>query len=399
MKRRDFATIAAHAALGRSEPDFTPTCAPVHRSVTYWYDRMSTLDAVLSGQCPGYVYSRLANPTVSTLESTIARLESTESAVACGSGMAAIHLAMLSAGMVPGSVLLAARDLYGGTLALLRQVLAQQGVRIHSVDTADRNAVARTIAEIKPTAVLAETISNPLLGITDVPVLVQLAHQAGSVVIVDNTFATPYLYQPALHGADYVVESATKYLGGHGDVMGGIVAGSKEACLRARQYLELVGGLLGPDEAWLILRGLKTLAVRMRQHCQNAAAVARFLSYHPSVERVYYPGLPTHPQFQLSRRVFAKNMYGGVVSFELRCADQEDVFRFMEALELVIPGTSLGDVTSLILYPAHSSHRSLTEAQRQQAGISRRLVRLSVGIEEPSDIIYDLAQALDVMTK
>ncbi len=399
MNRQDVATVAAHAATGTNQPDSTPTCAPVHRSVTYCYDRMCTLDAVLSGQRAGYVYSRLANPTVTALENAVARLESTKSAVACGSGMAAIHLALLGAGVVPGSTLLAARDLYGGTLGLLTQVLAQQGVCVRSVDTTDVNAIAHTIAEAKPVALLAETISNPLLGVIDIPSLVQFAHQAGTVVIVDNTFATPYLYQPSLHGVDYIVESATKYLGGHGDVMGGVVAGTEEACLRSRQYLELMGGLLGPDEAWLILRGLKTFAVRMRQHCQNASVVARFLSYHPCVERVYYPGLPTHPQFQLSRRLFPKNMYGGVVSFELKCADKDDVFRFVDALELIIPGTSLGDVTSLMLYPSHSSHRSLTEAQREQAGISRGLVRLSVGIEEPSDIIYDLTQALDIMTK
>ncbi len=397
MKRRDLATVAAHAALGTSKPDFIPTCAPVHRSVTYSYDKISTLHAVLRGHRDGYVYTRLGNPTVAALEDAVATLECTEDAVACGSGMSAIHLALLSAGLVPGSTLLAARDLYGGTLALLTQVLARQEVRIQTVDSTDIDAVAQAIAEFRPTALLAETVSNPLLGVTDVPLLVHLAHQAGITVILDNTFATPCLYQPALHGVDYVVESATKYLGGHGDVMGGIIAGGIEACSRSRQYLELVGGLLGPDEAWLILRGLKTLAVRMRQHCQNAALVARFLSRHPGVERVYYPGLTSHPQFHVARRLFPRNMHGGVVSFEVRRAGQEDIFRFMETLNLIIPGTSLGDVTSLVLYPAHSSHRSLTEAQRQQAGISPSLVRLSVGIEEASDIIYDLARALDAL--
>ncbi len=399
MKRRDFATVAAQAACGKAEPDFTPTCMPVHRSVTYWYDKMSTLDAVLRDERDGYVYTRLGNPTVAALEAAMAALECTEDAVVCGSGMAAIHLALLGAGLVPGSTLLAARDLYGGTLTLLTQVLARQGVRIHLVDACDIRAVAHAISEITPTALLAETISNPLLGLTNVPLLVRLAHQAAIPVILDNTFATPCLYQPALHGADYVVESATKYLGGHGDAMGGVIAGSEEACERSRQYLELVGSLLGPDEAWLIVRGLKTLAVRMRQHCQNAASVARFLSHHPGVERVYYPGLTSHPQFRLARRLFPRNMHGGVVSFEVRCAGQEEIFRFMEALNLIIPGTSLGDVTSLVLYPAHSSHRSLTEPQRRQAGISPGLVRLSVGIEEASDIIYDLAQALDAITQ
>jgi cystathionine gamma-synthase/methionine-gamma-lyase len=215
---------------------------------------------------------------------------------------------------------------------------------------------------------------------------------------VDNTFATPCLYRPASDGADYVVHSATKYLGGHGDVVAGIVAGTQQRCDRAREIQKLIGNVLGPNEAWLLLRGLKTLALRVRQQCHNAALVARFLDGHPLVQRVYYPGLPAHPQFALCRKLFPANLHGGMVSFEIGGAGPEDVFSFMDALRLVLPATSLGDVTSLILYPAHSSHRSLSEEERSRAGIHNNLLRLSVGIEEASHIIADLGQAFEAMT-
>jgi cystathionine gamma-synthase/methionine-gamma-lyase len=308
--------------------------------------------------------------------------------------MAAIHLALLASGASSGCTILAANDLYGGTHALLTRILAAQGVHIHSVDTTDLAALSAAISQTSPTIVLVETISNPLLRLTDIPAVAQLAHAAGASLIVDNTFAAPCLYRPALHGADYVVYSATKYHGGHGDAMGGLIAASEERCGAAREMHKLVGGTLGPNEAWLILRGIKTLILRARQQCHNAAAIARFLSSHPRIDRVYYPALPTHPQFTLARRLLPGDLYGGIVSFEIKDADQEQAFRFMDTLQLIAPATSLGDVYSLILYPAHSSHRTLSEQERQRIGIHPNLLRLSVGIEEASDIIADLAQAL-----
>ncbi len=394
MTEHGMATLAVHAGAADPRPDYTPICAPIHNAVTYTYGDMSTLDAVFSGQCEGYVYSRFGSPTVATLERAVAQLAGTAAAVACGSGMAALHLALLAAGTRPANTVLAAEDLYGGTLGLLREVLAASGVRVQAVDMTDLNAVARAIEESQPTVVLVETISNPLLRLANVCRVAQLTHTAGAALIVDNTFATPCLYRPADDGADYVVHSATKYLGGHGDVVAGVIAASEERCQAARELQKLIGNVLGPNEAWLILRGLKTLVLRMRQHCHNANLVAHFLSSHPRVRRVYYPSLPTHPQFTLCRQLFATNMCGGVVSFELDADDQVQVFRFMDALQLIRTGTSLGDVTSLILYPAHSSHRSLSEAERQQLGIVAGLVRLSAGIEDACDIVADLAQAL-----
>jgi cystathionine gamma-synthase/methionine-gamma-lyase len=258
----------------------------------------------------------------------------------------------------------------------------------------DLDALRAAVAQRPRAVVLAETISNPLLHVVDVPRLAEVAHKAGAQVVLDNTFAAPCRYAAAVEGVDWVVYSATKYHGGHGDAMAGLVAASQERCRSIREANKVVGSVLGPDDAWLILRGLKTLELRSRQQCANALAVAAFLASHPAVGRVHYPGLTSHPQFALARRLFPSNRCGAIVSFEIRGADKQGVFRFMDSLELVRPATSLGDVFSLLLYPAQSSHRSLSENQRLEMGVGPNLVRLSLGIEEPSDLIADLDQAL-----
>jgi len=251
----------------------------------------------------------------------------------------------------------------------------------------------------KPRLVLVEAISNPLLKVADLPALAEMAHGVGGVLAVDSTFATPYLLQPLVWGADYVVHSATKYLGGHGDVLGGVVVATAARCQEMRELVKLIGGNLGPTEAWLVLRGLKTLPLRMRQQCENALKVAQWLADQPEVARVNYPGLPMHPQHALAKRLFRWGLFGGMISFELAGADRSQVFRFMEALRLCLPATTLGDVYSLVLYPAMSSHRVLPPAERERIGISDGLVRLSVGIEEVGDIIADLEQALKAMRR
>jgi cystathionine gamma-synthase/methionine-gamma-lyase len=253
---------------------------------------------------------------------------------------------------------------------------------------------AGTIHETRPSAVIVETISNPLLKIPDLPRIVESCRREGAALIVDNTFATPYLCRPALLGADYVIHSATKYLGGHGDVLGGVVVTS----LARRKWLfeinKLVGGNLGPQEAWLVLRGLKTLPLRMHRQCENAARIADWLASHAGVAHVNYPGLRIHPQHDLAERLLERGLFGAMISFDLRDGDRERVFRFMEALKLVLPATTLGDVYSLMLYPAMSSHRALDAETRHKIGIGDGLVRLSVGIEDAADIIADLNQAL-----
>jgi cystathionine gamma-synthase/methionine-gamma-lyase len=226
-----------------------------------------------------------------------------------------------------------------------------------------------------------------------------MARGVGAALIVDSTFSSPYLFRPLEHGADYAVHSATKYLGGHGDVMAGVVACSAERGHDLRERQKLLGANLGPQEAWLALRGLKTLALRMRQHCANAQAVAEWLAGQPAVAGVNHPGLPGHPQHELAARLFGGRGFGGMLSFDLKDAGQADVFRFMEALELVLPATTLGDIYSLTLYPAHSSHRQVGPEVRAALGIGDGLVRLSVGIEEADDIITDLGQALERMMR
>jgi cystathionine gamma-synthase/methionine-gamma-lyase len=352
-------------------------------------------DAVFSGEADGFVYRRLGSPTVAALESAIAELEGTESAVACESGMAALHLALLAAGAHGGATVLAARDLYGGTNALLAQVFRSQGVKVVSADLSDLNAVAELLRRTQARVVLAETIANPLLQICDIPELSRLAHSADARLVVDNTFATPILYRPAPDGADYVVHSATKYLGGHGDILAGIVAASGEELQGARTLQQTIGHVLDPATAWLLLRSLRTLAIRVNAQCSNALTVAGYLHGHSGVAQVYYPGLPSSPQYALARRMFRRDLCGGMVSFDIRDADQERVFRFMDELRLIRPATSLGDVYSLLLYPWHSSHRSLGDEEKLAQGIGSGLVRLSVGIEAASDIIADLGRALD----
>jgi cystathionine beta-lyase/cystathionine gamma-synthase len=393
-EKRSIFTEAVHGGERGPRPDFTPVSTPIHHSVGYLYDDMDDLDAVFGGQRSGYVYTRYGSPTVTAFEQAMAGVEGADDALAFASGMAAVHAALLGAGARTGTTIVSAADIYGATYALLERSLSTLGMRVCFVDIADLEEVRRVVAHEQPAVVLCETISNPLIKVADVPALVDIAHGAGAALIVDNTFATPYLYRPLEDGADYVLHSATKYIGGHGDVMAGVVACSAERALDLRERQKLLGANLGPQEAWLALRGIKTLPLRMRELCANGQAVAEWLAGQSDVARVNYPGLPQHAQNELARRLFAGRGFGGMLSFDLRGAGQREVFRFMEALRLVLPATTLGDVYSLTLYPAHTSHRMLSPEARAAIGIGEGLVRLSVGIEAAEDIIGDLAQAL-----
>lgn len=399
MDWRDYSihTRAVHAGERAERPDFTPVSTPIYHSVGYLYDQMEDLDGVFANARPGYVYLRYGNPTVTALETAVATLEGGEAAVATASGMAAIHLALLSAGIRAGDTVVAAQDVYGATYALLANLFRDLGVQVHFVDASDLAATVALVRAQKPRAMIVETISNPLMKLADIPALAEALHEVGGALLVDSSFSTPYLVQPLAWGADYVVHSATKYLGGHGDVLGGVVVASGERCGAMRELLKLTGGNLGPTEAWLILRGLKTLPLRVRQQCQNAAQVAQWLAGRAEVAAVNYPGLPQHPQHALAQQLFRPGCFGGMISFELAGAGREQVFRFMEALRLILPATTLGDVYSLMLYPAMSSHRAVPPQERARIGIGEGLVRLSVGIEEAGDIIADLAQALDAI--
>jgi cystathionine gamma-synthase/methionine-gamma-lyase len=373
---------------------------PIYASVAYHYDRTEDLDAIFGGTREGYVYQRYGNPTVSAFERAVAALEGGETVpdaagLAFGSGMAAIHTALLGCGIRAGTSAVVARDVYGATYAMFDQLFASQGVRVQFVDVTDLDQVRTACNELEPTVLVVETISNPLLKVADLPALAKIAHAQGTALVVDNTFATPYLCRPLEMGADVVVHSATKYLGGHGDALGGVVVTSVERRKAMHEALKITGGNLGPHEAWLLLRGIKTLPLRVRQQCASALEVANGLALMAKVSGVVYPGRHTHPQHQTATRMLGGRGYGAMVAFELRNGGRTEVFRFFEALKLIQPATTLGDVYSLVLYPAHSSHRALSVEQRAQVGIGEGLVRLSVGIEAAQDILADIRQALE----
>jgi len=397
LNNKAFPTRAVHAGESRTKGNSSPVTTSIVPSVSYLYESMDDLDAVFGNTQPGFIYSRYTSPTVAAFENAVANLEGGEAALAFASGMAAVQAALLAAGVQAGTSVVSSFDVYGATYSLLTRFFTSMGVSTRMVDGSDLAAVEAALQESRPSAFVVETISNPLLKVADIPALASLAHRYGAQLLVDNTFATPYLFRPLHHGADYVIHSATKYLSGHGDVLAGIVVTSAANRARMFETNKLVGSNLGPFEAWLALRGLKTLPLRVRQQCSNALHLAGWLAKRPEIVRVYYPGLISHPQYELAQRLFNGQGTGGVLSFEIKGADRADVFRFMEALQLCLPATSLGDIYTLVLHPATSSHRSLTAAERERGGISEGLLRLSAGIEDPMDIQADLEQALQVL--
>jgi cystathionine gamma-synthase len=395
-------TRLIHAGERGTPPQGLPTAMPIYTTATYIYPNTAALDEAF-GTGQGYVYARYGNPTVGALEQVMATAEGGAGAIAFGSGMAALHAAILAAGTPRGATqpqvrgILAARDLYGATTALLETFFAAQGVPVAYCDMCDLAAVDAAIDTAHPDVVLVEQISNPLLKVVDIDALARRAHAAGARLIVDNTITTPIVQRPLDLGADLVVHSATKYLGGHADATGGIVV-ARTTLLRdtLRSYNKLLGAILGPFEAQLITRGIKTLSLRVHQQCDNAAAVAAWLQEQPEVARVYYPGLSSHPQHDLAARVFG-GLFGAMVTFELRVGRREALFRFVDGLRLILPATSLGDIYTLVSLPLISSHRDLTIEQRAERGIGEGLVRLSIGIEEMGDLIEDLRGALQAV--
>ena len=369
---------------------------PVYLSTTFPHENVEQTDRILGGEEPGYSYARYGNPTVTAFEEAVAALEGSGRAFAFASGMAATHAALLAA-EVNGGTVLAAEQLFGSTATLLVQVFGASGIETRFVDACDLLAVEKKIEELSPRALLVETISNPLLKVADVPRLAELTRSAGSALIVDATFCTPYLQHPLKLGADIVVHSATKYLSGHGDLTAGVVIADAPYDAALDQIRKLVGGLMAPFEAWLALRGLKTLPLRMKRQCENAQLVAARLVTHAKVAKVYYPGLKDHPDNEIARRTLADA--GGLVSFELDMGGSDEgreaAFRFLNALELCVRAPSLGDIYTLAMHPATSSHRELSPSRRARLGVGENLIRISLGIEHPDDIIEDIEQALN----
>lgn len=393
LRKMQVATQAVHAGE-RVKPDgFTPMSTPIYSTSTFLYDHLADIDAISSGERAGFTYSRHGNPTNAALEEAVAMLEGGGFAVSTSSGMSAILIALLAAGIEQGSRIAASQELYGVTAKFLLDIACRWGAQVEFVDVFTQKG-RDELWSYAPTALLLESLTNPLLRIPDLPSLVSEARKHGARVIVDNTFATPLLLRPLELGADFAIHSATKYLAGHGDITGGIVLAREEFAGEVRHISRLLGANLGPFEAWLTLRGLKTLPLRFARQCENAAALAQWLSADPRVEEVFYPGLPSHPDHFLAEKLLGNQGAGGVLSIKLRNADRDKVFRFVDSLELFLKATSLGDVQSLVLYPAISSHRDLSLKQRERLGITDNLIRLSAGIEAAEDLKEDLVQGL-----
>jgi cystathionine beta-lyase/cystathionine gamma-synthase len=387
-------TKAVHAGDRKKLGRHVPVTTPIYTAASFFYENLEDLDRIFGREEQGYCYSRYDNPTNAALEEQMASLENGHGALACGSGMSAIHVALLAALTDRRKSIVAAHALYGATVSLLMNVLEPLGVAIRFVDMCDLEAVEKAVAEQRPGCVLMETMSNPLLRVPPIDCVAEIGKKAGAAVVIDNTFATPLLVRPMELGANLVVHSLTKYLAGHGDVLGGIVVSDAAHYDTVRTLSRAFGPVLGPFESYLTMRGVKTFALRVERQCNNACRVASWLAGHAAIERVFFPADAGHPDAETIRRLFAPGLYGGIVSFELKDAARDEVFRFMNALRLIVPATSLGDVHSMMLYPTMSSHREISPKQRERMGIRDNLVRLSVGIEAVEDIIGDLDQAL-----
>jgi cystathionine gamma-synthase len=374
-----FDTLAVHAGQ-----EFDPTTGavipPVHFSSTYAQDGIGGLRG-------GYEYGRSGNPTRTALETQLAAIEGGRHGLSFASGLAAED-ALLRAVLVPGDEVLLGSDVYGGTYRLIARILGPWGVGVRVVDMSDLATVEAALEERPSRIVWVETPSNPLLRITDIAGLARLGHAAGALVVVDNTFASPALQQPLAHGADVVVHSTTKYLGGHSDVVGGALVLNDDALAEQARFLQFAAGAVsGPLDAWLTTRGIKTLGIRMQRHSENAQAVADFLAGHPRVARVHYPGLASHPGHALAAAQMSG--FGGIVSAEL--SDAATARRFAESTRLFTLAESLGGVESLMNYPDEMTHASV---RGTELAVPEELVRLSVGIEGVDDLIADLDSAL-----
>jgi len=381
-------TQAVRGGTRRSQ--FQETSEALYLTSGYAYDSAEQAYARFKGEDPGFQYSRFGNPTIAMFEERMALLEGTAAARAVASGMAAVNAALMCQ-LKAGDRVVASRALFGSCLYIVQEVLPRFGITTTLVDGPDL-AQWRTALEPGVRCVFIETPANPTLEMIDIKAVADLVHAAGGRLIVDNVFATPVLQKPVPLGADIVVYSATKHIDGQGRCLAGVVLGTEKFITDELQpYLRHTGPSLSPFNAWVMLKGMETLELRVRQHCANAAAVADFLAGHPAVARLLYPGRADFPQAALAKRQMAAG--GSLVSFELK-GDQARAFRFLNALNLVDISNNLGDTKSLVTHPATTTHQRLAPEERIKMGISENLVRLSVGLEDPADIIEDLDQAL-----
>ena len=391
MKKCGLGTTAIHA--GTLKNLYGTLAMPIYQTSTFIFDSAEQGGRRFALEEAGYIYTRLGNPTTTVLENKIAALEEGEAAVATSSGMGAISSTLWTV-LKAGDHVVTDKTLYGCTFALMCHGLTRFGIEVTFVDTSNLDEVKNAMKE-NTRVVYLETPANPNLKIVDLEALSKLAHtNPNTLVIVDNTFATPYMQKPLKLGADIVVHSVTKYINGHGDVIAGLVITNKELAdqIRFVGLKDMTGAVLGPQDAYYIIRGMKTFEIRMERHCKNAKKVVEFLNKHPKIERVYYPGLETHPGHEIAKKQMKD--FGAMISFELK-GGFEAGKTLLNNLKLCSLAVSLGDTETLIQHPASMTHSPYTKEEREAAGITDGLVRLSVGLENVEDIIADLEQGLE----
>jgi cystathionine beta-lyase/cystathionine gamma-synthase len=389
-RKRGFSTRAVHAPR-TPQVEQQPSSVPIYQTSTWRFDTSEDYADVISFRRPGYVYGRgYGNPTVEAFERALADLEGTESAYGFASGMAAIH-AVVTTLAQSGDRVVASPELYGGAYSLFHSVLPRYGIDVTYVSPHDLQAVNRSL----PGAQLfyVETIANPNVTVADLQGLADLCKTQDVTAVVDNTFASPYLCTPAAFGFDYVLHSVTKYIGGHHDLVGGVACTSEEGRSALRTTSLDVGGAMQPFDAWLAIRGLATLSLRMERHSVNAQTLAEFLERHPKVERVHYPGLASHPHHDVAKRELTKG-FGGMLAFEVE-GGVDPAVRFCDSLELAWVATSLGGIKTLVGHAASTTHRQMDPEARRAAGIGDGLIRVSVGLEDADDVMADFDQALE----
>lgn len=393
-KNLGFATRQIH--IGKVKNAAGSLCDPIYQTSTFEFETVEQGGARFAGQEDGYIYSRLGNPTLAAVEAKMASLEGGEDALCTASGMGAISSALWSA-VVAGDEIVADETLYGCTYALLNHGMSKFGVKVTLTDLSDIENLKKALTD-KTKVVYFETPCNPTLKLLDIELIAKTAHDFNPAirVIVDNTFCTPYLQRPLSLGANVVVHSATKYLNGHGDVIAGVIVGDAEFLAQCRMFglKDMTGAVMSPFNAFLMARGMKTLDIRMERHCANAKKVAEFFVNHPAVEKVYYPGLDSFEGHEIAAKQM--RMPGGMISIELK-ADKAATAAALNKLELCTIAVSLGDAETLVEHPATMTHSTYTAEELKVAGISEGLVRVSVGLEDPEDIIADFKKVLDTL--
>ncbi|MFT5103388.1 MAG: O-succinylhomoserine sulfhydrylase [Candidatus Endobugula sp.] len=385
-------TLAIHE--GAVIDTSTVNCEPLTLTNSYIFESPEDAENKFSGKTEGHVYSRISNPTVNAFERRVSSIEKAFGGVAFSSGMAAID-AVLTAYLKPGDHVLVGQNIFGTTVFLFVEFYERWGVKIDFVDFSNESDWSSKLSE-KTRLVFFETPSNPNLKLVDIEKVSKASHSMNALVVVDNTLATPVITKPLEYGADIVVHSAGKYLDGQGRVGGGVVVGNQDVCEKMRGIVRTKGNCISPFNAWIILKSLETLEIRLRLHSENALKIANFLASVGSVEKVYYPGLTSHPQYALALKQHSNSMHGGIISFELS-GDKMRAWRFMANLALITNSTNIGDTKTLITHPASTTHGRLTNEQKLIFGITDSLLRISVGLEASSDLIDDLKYAFQAI--